>query len=110
MLSFKSTVKCPFKRFTCIDTALTCADDVSLPPVCSIPTAIQDCPESTAVPYCIVGLLSELYLLAAGFMVFAMFIMPKLKVDPEEMKEMLGQKETAPEKEKAPAIKGRQHR
>ena len=29
---------------------------------------------------------------------FAMFIMPKLKVDPEEMKEMLGQKETAPRK------------
>ena len=38
-------------------------------------------------------------------MVFAMFIMPKLKMDPEEMKEILGQKETTPEKEKAPAIK-----
>ena len=37
MLAFNSTVKCPFKRFTCTDTALTCADDVSLPPVCSIP-------------------------------------------------------------------------
>lgn len=31
----------------------------------------------------------------AGFMIFALFIMPMLKVDPEEYKEMMGTKQEA---------------
>lgn len=85
-----------------------CLQSAASPMLCKTVLSLLHC--STHLVNCIAALLAELCLVAAGFMVFAMFIMPKLKVDPEEMKEMLGQKETAPEKEKVPTIKGRQHR
>lgn len=43
----------------------------------------------------LVNLISSFSAVIAGFMIFALFIMPMLKVDPEEYKEMMGTKQEA---------------
>ncbi|PSC68596.1 sister chromatid cohesion DCC1 [Micractinium conductrix] len=43
----------------------------------------------------VMGFIKTPYGIMAGFMLFSMFIMPKLKVDPEEYKEMMEEKDKA---------------